>query len=170
MLAPNPTKLIRLAIPTADGDFIAGYSEKGLAELHFPGDRRAVRADSSATVSTQLRSWHDATAQALRQILSGRAPDPLPPLDLSGGTEFQQSVWRALRKIPPGQTRSYGEVAQSIGKPNAVRAVGGACGANPIPLLVPCHRVLAAHHQIGGFGGGLDWKRKLLAHEGVEVN
>lgn len=74
-----------------------------------------------------------------------------------------------MRKIKPGQTQSYGEIAAAIGKPKAVRAVGGACGANPIPLLVPCHRVLAANQKIGGFSGGLEWKRKLLARENVGV-
>ena len=72
-----------------------------------------------------------------------------------------------MRKISTGRTKSYGEIALAVGKRKAVRAVGGACGANPIPILVPCHRVLAAHGKIGGFGGGLDWKRKLLAREGV---
>jgi O-6-methylguanine DNA methyltransferase len=72
-----------------------------------------------------------------------------------------------MRRISCGQTQSYGEIAKAIGKPKAVRAVGGACGANPIPVLVPCHRVLAAGGKIGGFSGGLDWKRKLLAREGV---
>lgn len=75
----------------------------------------------------------------------------------------------SLLKINPGGTQSYGEIAKSIGKPKAVRAVGGACGANPIPLLVPCHRVLAANGKIGGFSGGLGWKEKLLAREGVSV-
>ena len=83
------------------------------------------------------------------------------------GTEFQKSVWNALRKISPGKTKSYGEIAKAIGKPKAVRAVGGACGANPVPVLVPCHRVLAANKKLGGFSGGLDWKRKLLAREDV---
>jgi O-6-methylguanine DNA methyltransferase len=91
----------------------------------------------------------------------------LPPLDVSVGTAFQQRVWSALRKIGCGQTQSYGEIAQAIGKPKAVRAVGGACGANPIPVLVPCHRVLAANRKLGGFSGGLNWKRTLLAREGV---
>jgi len=72
--------------------------------------------------------------------------------------------------IPPGQTRSYGEIARAIGNPKAVRAVGGACGANPIPVLVPCHRVLAAHRKIGGFSSGLDWKRQLLAIEGAKFD
>jgi O-6-methylguanine DNA methyltransferase len=73
----------------------------------------------------------------------------------------------AMRKISLGKTKSYGEIASAIGKPKAVRAVGGACGANPVPVLVPCHRVLAANKKLGGFSGGLDWKRKLLKLEGV---
>jgi O-6-methylguanine DNA methyltransferase len=83
--------------------------------------------------------------------------------------EVSASVWAALRKIKPAQTQSYGEIASAIGNPKAVRAVGGACGANPIPLLVPCHRVLAANQKIGGFSGGLAWKRRLLAIENIRV-
>jgi len=74
-----------------------------------------------------------------------------------------------MLKISAGKTKSYGEVATAIGNPKAVRAVGGACGANPIPVLVPCHRILAANKKIGGFSGGLDWKRKLLAREKVQI-
>jgi len=70
-------------------------------------------------------------------------------------------------KIKFGRTQSYGELAAAIGNPKAVRAVGGACGANPIPVLVPCHRVLAANQKIGGFSSGLEWKRKLLGREGI---
>ena len=91
----------------------------------------------------------------------------MPPLDLGAGSEFRQRVWAALQKIPVGQTKSYGEVAREIGSPKAVRAVGGACGANPIPLLIPCHRVLAANDELGGFSGGLNWKRRLLEREGI---
>ena len=72
-----------------------------------------------------------------------------------------------MLKLGPGKTKSYGEIAEAISKPKAVRAVGGACGANSIPVLVPCHRVLAAGGKIGGFGSGLDWKRRLLAKEGI---
>ena len=74
-----------------------------------------------------------------------------------------------MTKIPLGQTSSYGVLALAIGKPKAVRAVGGACGANPIPVLVPCHRVLAANNKIGGFSGGLDRKFELLKREGVRL-
>jgi O-6-methylguanine DNA methyltransferase len=110
------------------------------------------------------------TAEALERVLAGRAPGALPPLDLSAGTEFQRSVWNELRQIPPGKTRSYAEVARAIGRTRAVRAVGQACGANPIPVLSPCHRVLAAHGKLGGFSSGLEWKRRLLAREKVDLN
>ena len=86
-------------------------------------------------------------------------------LDLSAGTTFQQKVWRALRTIPRGETRSYAWVAKKIGQPNATRAVGAACGANPIPIIVPCHRVIASDGSLGGFSCGLAIKRRLLALE-----
>lgn len=82
-----------------------------------------------------------------------------------GGTAFQQSVWQALRDIPAGQTLSYGALAQRIGNPAAVRAVGLANGANPVAIVVPCHRVIGANGQLTGYGGGLDRKRWLLDHE-----
>lgn len=106
----------------------------------------------------------------MHRTLAGHTAGELPPLDWSGATEFQQRVWRALLGIPAGETRSYGEIARAIGNPKAVRAVGGACGANPVPVLVPCHRVLAANHKIGGFSSGLDWKRRLLAREGEQLD
>lgn len=83
------------------------------------------------------------------------------------GTEFQQSVWSALRAIAPGTTTSYGEVARRIGRPTATRAVAQACGANPIAIVVPCHRVIGADGSLTGFGGGLALKRRLLHLEGA---
>jgi O-6-methylguanine DNA methyltransferase len=80
------------------------------------------------------------------------------------GTEFQKAVWYEMTKIPYGQTRSYAEIARRIGRPRAVRAVGGACGKNPYPIIVPCHRVVATN-GLGGFSLGLDLKKKLLALE-----
>ncbi len=90
------------------------------------------------------------------------------PLDLRG-TAFQIHVWQELRKIPPGETISYQELARRLGNPKAARAVGQACGANPIPLIVPCHRVIAANGSLGGFSSGLPRKRWLLEHEQVNV-
>ncbi len=82
------------------------------------------------------------------------------------GTDFQKAVWQELKKIPRGQTRTYGEIAKAIGRPKAVRAVGTACGANPVPLFIPCHRVVAKN-GLGGFGAGLPWKILLLKIEGA---
>jgi methylated-DNA-[protein]-cysteine S-methyltransferase len=152
-------------IPTPYGDFIAVYSENGLAGLYFPDCQNEVLLHPERKVSAKIRGWHRATLTAVKKIFAGQKAK-LPPLDLEG-TEFQKSVWRQLLKIKPGSTKSYGEVAQAVGRPRAVRAVGSACGANPVPLFVPCHRVLAANKKIGGFGSGLDWKRRLLAVEGI---
>lgn len=160
-----PTKL---TIATPDGEFAAEYTEKGLARLTFPkAERPPQKTATEEIVPATFRGWHRATTAALKDILAGRQPKTFPPLDLAG-TEFQQSVWQALRKIPAGRTKSYGEIAQAIGRAKAVRAVGGACGANPVPVLVPCHRVLAANRQPGGFSGGIDWKLRLLGREGVK--
>ena len=161
-------KDIQLPVVTEDGVFLAYYSEHGLSGLDFPSARNSGKV-GTAEVSDDVRSWHRQTTAAVKNALSGRTPTDLPPLDLSCGTEFQLSVWTSLLKIKPGRTQSYGEIAKSIKKPKTMRAVGGACGANPIPLLVPCHRVLAANGKIGGFSGGLGWKEKLLAREGVSV-
>jgi methylated-DNA-[protein]-cysteine S-methyltransferase len=83
------------------------------------------------------------------------------------GTEFQLKVWDALQRIPAGQTRSYGQLAAEIGEPDAARAVGLANGANPIAIVIPCHRVIGADGSLTGFGGGLPRKRWLLTHEGA---
>lgn len=109
--------------------------------------------------------------EAMDAYLEGRAPRPIAPCT-SDGTDFQETVWRRLADIPPGQTRTYGELAASIGKPGAARAVGQALRANPLPLVWPCHRVVASD-GLGGFGGcpqaseddSLDIKRWLLDHE-----
>ncbi len=85
----------------------------------------------------------------------------------TNGTEFQKSVWAALRRIPAGTTKSYGQLAKELGCPNAMRAVGLANGSNPIPVVVPCHRVIGANGSLTGFGGGIERKRWLLTHEGV---
>jgi O-6-methylguanine DNA methyltransferase len=176
------TPPVELPIITSDGIFLAHYSENGLAELEFPklshrrrrGDEslisvRSLKIDGDSScrhLQPKIRAWHRITADGLKTILAGGEPKVFPPLDLAG-TDFQKSVWNALRKISLGKTKSYGEIAAAIGRPKAIRAVGGACGANPVPVLVPCHRVLAANKKLGGFSGGLDWKRTLLAREGI---
>jgi methylated-DNA-[protein]-cysteine S-methyltransferase len=163
------TQPVELPISTSEGQFIARYSEKGLAELDFPSKRNGRVISSNPKTPLPILRWHRQTTAALQKILAGGQPKEFPPLDLAG-TDFQKSVWTALLKISAGKTQSYGEIAQAIGNPKAVRAVGGACGANPIPVLIPCHRVLAARGKIGGFSSGLEWKRILLAREGLEFS
>ena len=118
-------------------------------------------------------------------LVSGRAPEPVRgaveayfagdarALDglkvRTGGTDFQRSVWAALRAIPAGETRSYGQLAAAIGSPKAVRAAGLANGQNPIAVIVPCHRVIGANGTLTGYAGGLERKRWLLAHEGAAI-
>ena len=156
-------------IETANGVFTAHFSPLGLAGLEFPNSRRKRPPSllTAANSTPHLRDLHERTSAALQQALAGQSPDKPPPIDLSAGSAFQRRVWEVLRTIPRGKTLTYTEVAAAVGRPKAVRAVGGACGANPVPVLVPCHRVLAAHGGLGGFSGGLDWKRALLACEGV---
>jgi O-6-methylguanine DNA methyltransferase len=91
----------------------------------------------------------------------------IPAIGISSGTKFQQAVWNELKNIPRGQTRTYGEIAATMGHPKAARAVGSACGANPLPLLIPCHRAVAAK-GLGGFSCGLPWKKLFLEIEACE--
>jgi methylated-DNA-[protein]-cysteine S-methyltransferase len=116
---------------------------------------------------TQLRDAprRSRTAQALSAYFDGELDAIASLPTAANGTAFQLSVWAALRRIPVGQTVSYGVLAARIGRPKAVRAVGLANGANPIAIVVPCHRVIGADASLTGYGGGLDRKRWLLAHE-----
>lgn len=153
-----------------EGTFVAHFTARGLARLDWP--EVVSPGKNPAHIPTTDRSlklcyWLAQTRAALRRVLAGQRPESLPPLDLRAGTPFQQSVWKQLLKIAPGQTRHYGELAAALGRPASARAVGNACGANPIPLLIPCHRVLPAGGGLGGFSGPKAWKDKLLAIEGV---
>jgi O-6-methylguanine DNA methyltransferase len=106
----------------------------------------------------------DAAAIQFEEYFSGRLLDFDLPLEFDG-TAFQRSVWKALTRIPYGETRTYGDIAGNIGKPGAVRAVGNANGRNNLPILVPCHRVIAAGGKLGGYSAGVELKKSLLAHE-----
>ncbi len=149
MLA-SPQGLRRLTLPQPT-------REQALATLKVPP---GAREDPGCFADLHLR---------LQQLLAGKATVFPDALDLAGATPFQQQVWQAARTIPWGQTQSYGWVAQQIGKPKASRAVGQAMGQNPVPLVVPCHRVLAAGGRLGGYGGGEDVKLQLLRQEGITV-
>ncbi|MFT4241136.1 MAG: methylated-DNA--[protein]-cysteine S-methyltransferase [Acidovorax sp.] len=137
-------------------------SPGGLCGLWFEGQRHAP-----------ARHWPDApshpvlqeAARQLNQYLRGEREGFDLPLDLSGGTPFQQSVWQALRAVPRGAPTSYGALARTLNNPSAVRAVGAAVGRNPVSVVVPCHRVLGADGSLTGYAGGLERKTALLALE-----
>jgi methylated-DNA-[protein]-cysteine S-methyltransferase len=107
----------------------------------------------------------DEAEKAVLDYLHNRRPLAPLPLDLRTGTPFRHQVWKALEEIPFGQTRSYLQIAQAIGSPRSSRAVGQACGSNPAPLFIPCHRVVAADGSLGGFSGGIHIKETLLEIE-----
>jgi methylated-DNA-[protein]-cysteine S-methyltransferase len=142
-------------------------------ELHLVGwlheherIERALRRYAAIYVLERSKNPH-ALSEALQAYFAGElaAIDALPVASI--GSEFQRRVWRVLRTIACGQTLSYGEVARRIGQPSAVRAVGLANGANPVGIVVPCHRVIGANGTLTGYGGGVERKRWLLEHEGA---
>lgn len=157
-------------VSTPLGPLLLVATEHGLAGAWFhEGQRDTPAAD---VVARWPRDPHhpllQRTAGVLDRYFAGQAGAFDLPLDLSAGTDFQQAVWQALCLIEPGRTVSYGEVARAIGRPSAVRAVGAAVGANPISIIVPCHRVMGANGSLTGYSGGLHRKVALLALESGE--
>jgi methylated-DNA-[protein]-cysteine S-methyltransferase len=129
-----------------------------LRAIEFGGERAGLKTGPSNHLLDRLRAYFDGDLEALDAI-------PVDP----HGTPFQRDVWRMLQRIPAGRTWSYMQLARAVGRPDAVRAVGAANGANPIPIVIPCHRVIGADGRLVGYGGGLDRKRWLLAHEGARL-
>lgn len=119
------------------------------------------------SVRLEARDGASRVRRAMEEYFKGdlAAIDELPTI--TGGTVFQRQVWAALRSIPTGKTSTYGRLAAGIGRPKAVRAVGAANGANPISIIVPCHRVIGANASLTGYGGGIERKQWLLRHEGA---
>ncbi|MFO0997928.1 MAG: methylated-DNA--[protein]-cysteine S-methyltransferase [Alphaproteobacteria bacterium] len=148
----------------ADGSSVVAI-EFAAAEARL---RRALAARYGRVTLTRARDPLGASAR-LRAYFAGDfgALDDMP-ID-AGGTAFQRRVWAGLRRIPAGTTTSYGALARRLGVPKAVRAVGHANGANPISIVVPCHRVIGSDGTLTGYGGGLGRKRWLLEHEGVRL-
>ncbi|MGH9786684.1 MAG: methylated-DNA--[protein]-cysteine S-methyltransferase [Terriglobia bacterium] len=144
-------------------------SEKGLRAVNLRPSQPQGRHHSERLADRSARSPNGAAAsllarQALAEIaeyLAGRRRQFTVPLDLAG-TPFQLQVWKALRRIPYGETRSYGEIARAVGRPKAARAVGMANHSNPVAIIVPCHRVIAANGSLGGYAAGLGVKSRLL--------
>jgi O-6-methylguanine DNA methyltransferase len=145
--------------PSPVGPLFLAASTKGLVRLEFEARVQKLNANT-----TQLRESKPALAPYLRELndyFAGKRREFCLPLDLRG-TGFQLACWHSLLEIPYGETRSYRDIAQAIGHPHAYRAVGMSNNRNPIAIVVPCHRVIAASGSLCGYGGGLDIKRKLL--------
>jgi AraC family transcriptional regulator of adaptative response/methylated-DNA-[protein]-cysteine methyltransferase len=148
------------------GRMLIAATSKGICRLTFDDSPRSLqRLFPNATIVEDAGSLKELVEGALEAIESPRAAHQLP-IDVAG-TAFQEAVWRELRKIPVGETRSYAQIAAAIGQPNAVRAVGTANGDNHVAVLIPCHRVIRSDGSLGGYAGGLDRKRKLLSAEQV---
>jgi methylated-DNA-[protein]-cysteine S-methyltransferase len=151
------------------GPMTLAATRAGLAGVWFMGQRHLPRELATAS-SWPVDAKHPVlikTAHQLAEYFAGQRQVFDMPLDLSGGTAFQQAVWQALLAIAPGQTSSYGSVSKTIGNAAAVRAVGAAVGRNPISIIVPCHRVLGTDGSLTGYAGGLDRKTALLKLEGA---
>jgi methylated-DNA-[protein]-cysteine S-methyltransferase len=148
------------------GPLLLAGDEGGLRLVHFATGRRP---------KSPQRDWIEDRApwkEVIRQLdayFEGKLKDFDLPLVLDG-TEFQLLVWNNLRKIPYGETVSYGQLARRIGSPDAARAVGLANGSNPIPIIIPCHRVIGSNGDLTGFGGGLPVKKQLLALESRQLS
>ena len=146
------------------GPLLVAATAKGICRLTFDEDASALeRRFPNARVIPDdgtITDWVEGALTAIERP----AQAPQLPLDVHG-TAFQEAVWRELRKIPLGETRSYADIAAAVGQPQAVRAVGTANGSNPVAVLVPCHRVVRSDGSLGGYAGGLDRKRKLLQAE-----
>ena len=153
-------------LPTSLGEMLVAATEVGVCCLAFGEGEAELRARfPRAELVPAGEDFRDLFAQVVEAVEQPGPGSAAIPLDVKG-TAFQQRVWEELRRIPHGETRSYGELAAALGNPKASRAVGGANGANHVAVLIPCHRVIASDGSLGGYAYGLEIKRELLRREG----
>jgi len=169
----GPSSLRCVVLPSPLGRLYAAFSERGLVRLSFGRSvKEAAFVKELRLPARRIEADDDeCTRQLAEELVSyfDGIPEPFrTKLDLRAGTPFQRRVWRALRRIPFGKTQSYSDVARRVGVPRGARAVGQAVGANPVPIIIPCHRVIRTSGELGGFGAGLPIKRWLLRHEQPE--
>lgn len=157
-------------LSTPMGDMVAIADEEALYLLDFASDpgleskMRKLQKETNQTISPGKTAILDQIEEELKNyFLSKGAPFSTPFVLI--GTPFQQQVWSAVKHVPLGETRSYAEIAKNIGNPKAVRAVGSANGANLLTIVIPCHRIIGSHGQLGGYASGLCRKKRLLDHE-----
>jgi methylated-DNA-[protein]-cysteine S-methyltransferase len=155
------------------GEILVTRTEKGLSFVSFPKSTwekflSALSKDKTIDLIKNENKFAP-LRNDLKEYFSGKKVNFKEKLDLTGGTDFQKKVWKAMLKIPFGETRSYGWLAQKAGGKNKARATGAACGTNPIPIIIPCHRVIKSDKTLGGYSSGLGIKKKLLEIEGVRI-
>ncbi|MBI2918520.1 MAG: methylated-DNA--[protein]-cysteine S-methyltransferase [Chloroflexi bacterium] len=156
----------RFLVETRLGWLGVVWGERGLARLCLPQPTREAAQRQVGAATDGIPAGLGNLAQRLQRYFEGEPVAFPEPVDLSAGTPFQQEVWRALREIPLGATLTYGELARRVGRPRAARAVGQAVGANPVPIVIPCHRVIAAGGGLCGYtGADLSFKAALLRLE-----
>jgi methylated-DNA-[protein]-cysteine S-methyltransferase len=174
MTATPPEALILESLPTPFGPILVAADDAGrLCAVEFWNDEAEMRQLLRRHYGAARATFGKVTASIRQAFERYFAGDPQALKDVpwtTGGTAFQRKVWKALTTIPVGETWSYAQLAAAVGKPKAVRAVGLANGANPVPIVIPCHRVIGANGSLTGFGGGLARKRWLLRHEGAAFN
>lgn len=146
------------------GEIGVACSENGLREVSVRKPSRSFAGSSLSSHGSLEAVFARRALTEISEFLNGRRRQFTVPLDLKG-TRFQLQVWRALLRIPYGETRSYGEIARAVGRPKAARAVGMANHSNPVAIVVPCHRVVASDGSLGGYAGGLEMKSRLLRLE-----
>jgi methylated-DNA-[protein]-cysteine S-methyltransferase len=159
-------------LPTPIGNLLIVFDDKDrLRALDWDDYEERMRRLLRLQYGSEVELRESRAPKPIRDPLNAYFADDFSALDSieveTGGTPFQRKLWAALRTIPSGQTSSYGALAAKIGAPNAVRAVGAANGANPISIVLPCHRVIGANQRLTGYGGGLHRKHWLLTHEGA---
>lgn len=147
---------------TPFGEITVIATRHGVRRVRFPSDTALVEDGDDSRAARELARR---VAAKIEKYFAGEAVEFDEPLDLNGVPEFSCKVWNKLRALPRGQTISYAALARRAGSPKAARAVGTAMATNPVPLIVPCHRVVRSDGSLGGFGGGLPMKRRLLELE-----
>ncbi|MGX7677216.1 methylated-DNA--[protein]-cysteine S-methyltransferase [Plantactinospora sp. DSM 117369] len=147
------------------GELSVGVDDVGVCGVHFGPVEGALPATALPEAPDPDTAGLPAAVAQLRAYFAGELTEFAVPLSVRRGSEFERAVWTEMSKIPYGETRTYGEVAAAVGDPGAARAVGVACNRNPIPVIVPCHRIVGAGGKLVGFGGGLPRKRQLLELE-----
>ena len=160
-----PDTAVQSRFDTPLGPMLAAATDVGLCGLWF--DAQKHLPDVSHWPTEPMHPVLRQTQAAMQAYFAGEMADFQVPLDLRGGTAFQQAVWQALLKIPSGATTTYGALSHRLGRPSAVRAVAGAVGRNPVSVIVPCHRVLGSDGSLTGYAGGLHRKTALLKLEGA---